>query len=525
MTMASRSLALMACMSLDLVRAYKTNTLKGPTLFEKEDVVSVWNTMSKWGAPLNGACSVGMYMYDNSMSMQNTQFSFTGSLGHQAGLLQEAAEVRAPPQTPEIQQVAKFGPVQLGKYMAKNTLTMLKNTLSVNGKITETAKLEQSSKTSLARQSTEPAVPAEAAKLVELDKDGVHDGAGRSEFTRNVSEHSFAQVHATPSHMYMWANKLSMDVTHFTMNIGAAAGSSLLQEESASVMSFDDLDINMFMYENSMSMTGTDFTMNVNTLPFSETITPTSAGTAGADLSRLLLLTTSVFGEASTGQDITFSSAMDTQEVRSVWDWMKSWSSSSMIEGTSANINMHMYNNSMSMDKTVFAMNVGESASVGFALEEAGITKLAEGSNAQTAKAEESAFAGSDAKTSKAKAGVSAVADWKMYKSGMDLKDTKFSIKVGSLLQQSGTAQLPPMGPGSDINMHMYQNQMSMKDTIFTMNIGKQASLLETTSALQSHVKSVKQGGTMNIKRLNIKMYMYKNDMKMVDTVFKWRVG
>eukprot|EP00927_Polykrikos_kofoidii_P036073 TRINITY_DN304_c0_g1_i1.p1 TRINITY_DN304_c0_g1~~TRINITY_DN304_c0_g1_i1.p1 ORF type:complete len:491 (+),score=86.94 TRINITY_DN304_c0_g1_i1:63-1535(+) len=457
---------------------------RAPTQAEQKNVLDVWDSMSKWGgAGSPHAANIDMFMTCNTMSMEKTDFSFRGSIPsvENDGLAQMVDMVskkqlrgkRTVASNPDKTREVNFGPLHLGKYMSDDSVVMTDSKLTVNG-TTETDRSTVIA--SLAQQSRE-------------------------------SQGSAVQTGSSPSQVYMYDDSLSMDKTVFTMNVGGAAA-SFLQDTDSSVMSLDTLDINMFMYGNSMDMTDTDFKMNVNKLPTSEPTTMRTAGIQGGDLTRLLFLTTSVFGDAAGDQAISHGSTKDTRELKSVWSWLKSWSSTRGGAPNSASINMHMYDNKMSMDKTAFTMNVGGGVGSNIYLNSL---------NASNAHESETSLQ-------------AAAMDYKVYSSKMAMQDTIFTIDVGSsLIQESEKGKLPTVGPGADINMHMYNNEMSMKDTIFTMNVGSQVSLLQNSSSLmageESRFERAKHGGTMNINRLNIKMYMYENHMNMKKTTFAWNIS
>ena len=269
---------------------------------------------------------------------------------------------------------------------------------------------------------------------------------------------SLVQLSSDPEtqNMYMYDDELSMDATIFTINVGTAA-SSLLQQGPAFMVAFDTLNINMYMH-------GNGFAMNVKagTMSESESISVESAGAMGGDLSRLLLLAMSLFGEAASEQSSSTKPA-ESNDLKSVWSWLESWTTQSAAATGTANINMHMYDNNMSMDRTVFKMNDG--------------TDGASGSPLSTA-------ATSDDTTSASSSNVQAPANTEnmyMYSDELSTKDTTFTIAAASLLQESGTSS-----SGQKINMYMYKNTMKMSDTIFTMNVGSQDSLFQTSSSARA---------------------------------------
>jgi hypothetical protein len=479
-----------------------------PTKREQNEVVKVWGSMSTWGGKGHAphAANIDMFMRSNTMEMVNTEFSFRGNMPSSFVAANQGnerfAEIMDPSMPEKQKRGAKknlrgkkprnqklgnntisnnpdntrevsFGPVHIGKYMSDDSLVMTRNKLSINGiSVTDRSIVIAS----LAQQSQR-------------------------------SEESAVQASSLPSQVYMYDDSLSMDKTVFTMNVGGAAA-SFIQKTDSSVMSLDTLDINMFMYGNSMLMKDSEFQMNVNKLPTSEPTTLRTAGVQGGDLTRLLFLATSVFGDAAGDQNISYGEVKDTRHLQSVWSWMKSWSSTSGGSKNRASINMHMYDNTMSMDNTAFTMNVGEGAGANINF------NTLESSNAHASETSLEA----------------AAREYKVYSTNMAMKDSIFKIGVGSsLIQESEKSKLPTLGPGSDIEMHMYNNKMSMTDTVFNMNVGSQASFRKTKRSSRGGKKILleraKQGGTMNINRLNIKMYMYENHVTMKKTAFAWTIS
>jgi len=142
------------------------------------------------------------------------------------------------------------------------------------------------------------------------------------------------------------------------------------------------INVNMYMAYNQMSMTGTKFSMNVGD--------DQAADEEGAD--RM----------ADGGDD----------ETAKTWSW--SWTPSP-IGGT---VNMYMYKNAMSMDDTVFTMNVADDGSMSG----------------------------------------SASAD---FASTMPLE------RSFGWMRNGGSSS----GKGLSVNMFMYNNSMAMKETIFTMDV------------------------------------------------------
>jgi len=145
------------------------------------------------------------------------------------------------------------------------------------------------------------------------------------------------------------------------------------------------LNVNMYMAYNQMSMTGTKFSMNV-----------------GNDQE----------GDEEEGDRMAGGGDEATTKT---WSW--SWTPSP-IGGT---VNMYMYKNAMSMEDTVFTMNVADDGSMS-------------GSSSAN------------------------------FGSTMPLERSFGWMRSGG--QGGGVS-----GKGLSVNMFMYNNSMAMKETIFTMDV------------------------------------------------------
>jgi len=143
------------------------------------------------------------------------------------------------------------------------------------------------------------------------------------------------------------------------------------------------INVNMYMAYNQMSMTGTKFSMDVG----------------------------SQAGDEDTGDRMATGTDDESTET---WSW--SWKPSS-VGGT---INMYMYKNAMSMEDTVFTMNVNDDGNM---------SGSASASLDSTNPIMERSFA------------------W--MRSGLGGQD----------------------GKALSVNMFMFNNTMSMKETIFTMDV------------------------------------------------------
>lgn len=460
----------------------------------REEVNAIWNTMrDMWPHPAmpedDGAC-IQMSMRDNTMVMTDT--TFTLPLSMNSNLLDRGAEEsKTNTVTDLLTQEVDFGPLRLSKNMKGNEMTMRASTLVINN------------------------VPKVYEETV-LD-----NGTPRVPQAPQGQRGSFAQVRAeastdagegtvTGSNLYMYDSQLSMDATHFTMNVGASP--SLLQTDS-SVVNINKLNINMYMHGNSMSMDNTDFAMIIRGQPQPGQLPDNvaSAGMAGDDIARLLLLSMTSFREASTDNSLT-QRPTESEELRSVWSWLDTWNEESAT-ADAVNINMYMYDNDMSMDQTIFRMNVGAS---GTSLSQ---TDSSGGLHEASSPSEASTVASAT------------VQNHYLYNQQYAMQNTELVIGTSSLLEtQSEThsnaqaKEMQPVEQPSDINMYMYRNTMRMTDTVFTMNVGSDSqSLVQTGPSDKS--TSGKHAETVNVGSINIKMYMLENDMSMASTTFTWTLG
>jgi len=278
------------------------------------------------------------------------------------------------------------------------------------------------------------------------------------------------------------------------------------------------------MHDNKMLMDGTKFKMNIQNSMLKSPrgrrlLSVASKGIGGADLTRLLLLEVAwVLG--SEARSITSAEKPSVpDDVSSVWSWLRSWNpaAGSAAEG-SVDLNMYMYNNSMSMDGTDFSFNVGSS-----------------GSTAEQSAGQTEALSPT---TKKAQTPVPPP-DKYMYREGRTMKNTNFQMDIKKAQEESVLTRLDQGVWKGGLNMYMADNKMSMKETVFTMNVGagstlsvgpesEQELLLQGIASEDSSTTSElasKPGKTINVKSLNVKMYMYKNDMAMKSTVFTMNVS
>jgi hypothetical protein len=113
------------------------------------------------------------------------------------------------------------------------------------------------------------------------------------------------------------------------------------------------------------------------------------------------------------------------------------------------------------------------------------------------------------------------------------MKDTELTFDVGNSLLETQSNQT---SSGKQVNMYMYKNSMKMRDTIFNFNVGSGAQgLLQQDAAndLESALlrkdarkaSSTRRMQVMNVNSLNINMYMLENDMSMTNTKFTWNLS
>merc|ERR1712151_785695 len=100
----------------------------------------------------------------------------------------------------------------------------------------------------------------------------------------------------------------------------------------------------MYMHGNAMVMDGTDFAMNLNSdgANVNRDGSLAEAGQIAGDLARLLLLTISAFKE-SASEEARSRKPSESNELKSVWSWLKSWTTQASAAPTAVDINMHMY--------------------------------------------------------------------------------------------------------------------------------------------------------------------------------------
>ena len=402
--------------------------------------------MEKWGKSgpaKRGGADLAMYMQENTMSMDATQFTMNGGSDKQM----DSTFGDPPSSNSKVQQRSwTAGALSIKKFVKGNSMTMTKTNLTTNGKASYDAR------TVVGAAKAKSSVPLTQLALSQL--------AGRQQSGQS-------QVDSSAQNMYMYGNELAMQKTIFTMNVGTGSGTTgrRLLSSGSNAVSVDTLNINMYMHDNKMVMDGTKFEMNAaNSMLKSprgrRLLSVANKGIGGADLTRLILLEVAwVLGsEARTITSTDKPSVPD--DVNSVWSWLRSWDPDARSAGEgSVDINMYMSNNSMSMDGTEFSFNVGSS----------GQQSTADSSAAQTEKL---------SPTSK-KAPAPAPPDKYMYSEGRAMTNTVFQMDVKKPQEEAVLTKLQQGGQGGwkSSNMYMANNKMSMAETVFTMNIGAGSSL------------------------------------------------
>jgi hypothetical protein len=462
----------------------------------RDEVLAVWDSMrSMWphpGPALQAGCNINMDMRDNTMTMDGTSFTFPQ---RSSLLLQDSNVDVGELATKEVD----FGPLRLSKNMKGNLMTMKGSSTKIS-----TGKIKTDELTVLEDMQ-------QVGSLLEMD------AKRQGQENKNVP--------ASDQNLYMYNSQLSMDGTYFTMNVGTGTqsqGTGLLETRLSSEVTLDALNINMYMHDNRMSMKGTtEFTMDVNSaskqLVPDDGTTVSEAGVAAADLARLVLLSISSFREAAQDNSILQKPA-ESNELKSIWSWLETWTGGSAGDN-SLDINMYMYDNEMTMDKTQFAMRVGGPALV---LAENSKESFTTGS-AAGASASMTPVAGSQAQ------------DMYLYDAQYSMRDTQLTFDVGNSLLET---QSNRTSSGTQVNMYMYKNSMQMQDTIFNFNVGSGAQGLlqkdaenvsSSTKRLQKDAEnessSTRRMQVMNVNSLNINMYMLENDMSMTNTKFTWNLS
>jgi len=453
----------------------------------KEDVSRVWTDMKSWGtvrpSPPGGA-DIKMYMQDNHMTMDATRFVMNGGSDAQM----DDFFGSTPTSNSQVKEMSvKAGAVGLGRFTLRDSMTMTDTTQITNGQSTHDDKT---------------VVGTEKEEQVELIQQSS---------TQQSEVHSAEQSTRNARNVYMSNNEMSMETTVFTMNVGTGSEATEDLQASTNMASVDTLNINMYMHENDMLMDGTKFEMNVaigmldkaEAEELVQVQSVASKGIRGADLTRLALLQVPwVLGAEGASLAEDGNPAGDDQ---SVWDWLKGWTTSTASQRGAVDINMFMYNNSMSMNGIDFAFNVGTAA-----------TELVATSDTVDHAAQNKA-------THAAAAAEKAAPPPKyMYQKVASMKGTTFTMGVGDVqetVQESAATQ-------ESVNLYMANNKMSMTNTVFKMNVGSGSTeLANVQGGISEDARTkTKMGQTLNCKSLNVRMYMYKNSMAMKTTEFTWNV-
>ena len=463
----------------------------------REAVSKVWKDMQTWGttgpAKMGGA-DFAMYMQDNRMTMDGTQFTMNGGSDAQM----DSFFGSAPTSNSNMKKMTvKAGPVGMGRFTLRDSMTMKDTTEITNGKKTH------NDKTVVGTERT----GEEVAELM---------GIGSSE---NSQAGPVKQGGSNARNVYMYGNEMSMKTTTFTMNVGTASETTDDLQTSTNAASLDTLNINMYMHETDMLMDGTKFQMNVATDMLKkgeeeellQVGSIPSKGMRSADLVRLALLQVPwvlLTDGASLAKD---AKATASDDVQSIWNWLKGWSpSTGPSKAGTVDINMFMYNNSMSMTNTDFAFNVGTQG-----------TELLGTSDSLDSAARNQAARGASTSNK-----ASAPPPKYMLYEAASMKDTTFDMGVNNL-QESVRESSAAQQQLQSVNMYMARNKMSMTDTTFKMNVGSgSVGLAEVQAGTSEDLRSkaTAAGQTLNCKSLNVRMYMYKNSMAMKTTVFTWNV-
>ncbi|KAK3270916.1 hypothetical protein CYMTET_20709 [Cymbomonas tetramitiformis] len=263
------------------------------------------------------------------------------------------------------------------------------------------------------------------------------------------------------NNVYMFNNKLTMTDTVFNFNVGGAGTQLADSITLGDSLDINTLNINLYMCHNTMGMSDTDFTLNVS--PSSQ---PASTGKSaeenvktGCDKNMDLLQTVwiSLLSLSDSQAQLGMEAGVD------VFDWMKS-----VCSGDTCDINMHMYNNDMSMATTIFTMNVGSDAA-----HVVGADKTAQPASSDLNTAPASLQPSANVTRRRLSS-----SDLEMRDQTMSMVGTSLTMNVGAAGTQlvvsssSGAAQSMSMG-NLNVKMQMYSNQMSMSTTDFSSNMNE----------------------------------------------------
>jgi len=222
------------------------------------------------------------------------------------------------------------------------------------------------------------------------------------------------------------------------------------------------LNINMYMCHNTMSMTNTDFAMNIK------------GGSSDSSLA------TDSISDLTSGNDKSTDIAQLLPLIIAGIEGSRrggsmnifSWIRSAAATTNTLTLNMHMYKNDMSMTDTTFRFNVGDGA---------GGRRSYTFVNGTTTANSEEAFNDND-------------------------DDDFFHQRPNMTAGRRAPAK----------NKYIDKSSKTMTNTVFTMNVG---------SGAGGRRSDRRSGNTMSMDKLNIKMYMYDNEMSMKTTTFAWTIG
>ena len=476
---------------------------------------SVFNAMSSWGDKPKTAKAQSMvatmYMQTNDMSMTNTDFSVNNVRRSGRRSVEEELDSRrenrrrspcagapqpAPPPDSHIRTKSFMtvgGKFDLTMYMNVNSMLMKTNSFAMGNRRRKVAS-------------------------VTLDSDSFP--ANPKTRRRKVS--TIAADNANTYNIYMSNNALSMQTTTFTMNVGQGSRRSSAELEideearrSGNSISLTTMNINMYMCHNKMDMTDTVFTMNVGGAD--SDLAPTEIPSGGSDLSTTItqLLPLVLQGFAGGRRSTNPNAPAQTADF---WNFI----SSAAAGKSTFTLNIYMYKNTMTMTATHFTFNVGgsrrsstqsvddeevlrrHSNSDHFNDDET--TEDDEEKTAQPETAEE------DEEAVKPQPETSANQE-------ETAEDVEEPMKVESTASSTFRRLL---GLNRRSNRRVAKNKYldgeskSMTNTVVTMDVGGSR---RTESDRRLGNKQ------MSISKLNVKMFMYNNDMTMQDTTFAWNVG
>jgi len=379
-----------------------------------EDAVSdVWNDMKSWGpkptAPKPGAANINMAMLSNSMSMVTTTFGWSTTSGRRAATTQPcdwtSSSSYTATKTGTIRwKNAPVGMANFNMFMSGNTMTMKTNTFTLSGKTKTNA------------QTT-----IESSSLSKTPTVTKHTVSTATKFGANSKANS----------LYMFNNQLSMSNTQFTMNV---AGPSSRRAPATG----PKLTINMYMCHNSMQMLNTQFTMNINgNAPSSLDDAASNVFSSDSTVQDQINLLVTALAGARGGR-------RSSGGPQDVFAWIQD--KIAAAKNGDLEINMHMFNNTMSMTDTIFNFNVGVAATTSV--------------SASTDKNSGQPGTSSDSTDSKKY----------IYNQEMSMTNTIFTMNVGG--SPGGGRRAGAMNVQSlAIGMYMYNNKMDMTTTVFQWNV------------------------------------------------------